>query len=67
MGGMETSTPPKAAHSRRTVRIALAPEEADALEQRARRNDRFAWLEAGRIVREALVRDGDLPAEPVKS
>jgi hypothetical protein len=48
---------------RRAVRLALAPEEAEALERRAHRNDRFAWLEAGRIVREVLVRDGDLPNE----
>jgi hypothetical protein len=36
---------------------------AEALERRARRNDRFPWLEAGRIIREALVRDGELRVE----
>jgi hypothetical protein len=36
---------------------------AEALDRRARRNDRFPWLEAGRIIREALVRDGDLPPD----
>jgi hypothetical protein len=40
--------------------VALTPEMAEALERRAKRNDRFAWLEAGRIIREALVRDGDV-------
>lgn len=52
--------PTTKARSRRSVRIAVTAEEAEALERRAQRNDRFAWLEAGRIVREALVRDGDL-------
>lgn len=61
---MDTAAPPRLGQPRRTVRIALAPEEAEALERRARRNDRFAWLEAGRIVREALARDGDLVPEP---
>jgi hypothetical protein len=36
---------------------------AEALERRARRNDRFDWLEAGRIIREALERDGDMTTE----
>ena len=59
---META-PPRTARTRRTLRVALTPELAEALERRAQRNDRFAWLEAGRIIREALVRDGDLPVE----
>ncbi len=62
---MDTSVVPRT-RQKRTVRIALAPEEAEALERRAQRNDRFAWLEAGRIIREALVHDGDLPAEPAQ-
>jgi hypothetical protein len=44
--------------------VALPPEIAEALERRAKRNDRFAWLEAGRIIREALERDGDLAPGP---
>ncbi|MBA2757372.1 MAG: hypothetical protein H0U37_08020 [Chloroflexi bacterium] len=59
---MDAPAPPRIVRPRTAVRIALTPEQAEALERRARRNDRFAWLEAGRIVREALVRDGDLPA-----
>lgn len=58
-----TLTSPRGVQQRRTVRIALATEEAEALERRAKRNDRFSWLEAGRIVREALIRDGDLVTE----
>ena len=45
----------------RTMRIALTPEAAEALEARAKRNDRLPWLEAGRIIRETLERDGDVP------
>jgi hypothetical protein len=48
----------------RSIRVPLTAEQAEALEHRARRNDRFDWSEARRIIREALVRDGDLPAEP---
>jgi hypothetical protein len=50
-------------HPRATVRVILSPAMAEALERRARRNDRFPWLEAGRIIRETLVRDGELPVE----
>jgi hypothetical protein len=49
---------------RSTVRVALTPEQASALERRAKRNDRFPWLEASRILRETLERDGDLTPEP---
>jgi predicted NAD-dependent protein-ADP-ribosyltransferase YbiA (DUF1768 family) len=49
--------------TRSTVRVVLTPEAADALERRARRNDRFDWSEAARIIREALERDGDLTAD----
>jgi len=59
--GMSTS--PAAQHPRLSVRVPLTPAAAEALERRARRNDRFPWLEAGRIIREALERDGELRAE----
>jgi len=61
---MVTSARQPAGHTKPAVRVALPPEVAEALDKRARRNDRFAWLEAGRIIREALVASGDLPAEP---
>jgi len=48
--------------TRKSVRVILTPAAAEALERRAQRNDRFPWLEAGRIIRETLVRDGELPA-----
>lgn len=51
------------AAGRTSVRVALPPSVAEALARRARRNDRFPWLEAGRIIREALVRDGELAPE----
>ena len=62
-GEMDTTTQTKAIRPKAAVRVALNPDVADALERRARRNDRFPWLEAGRILREALERDGDLPSE----
>jgi hypothetical protein len=61
---MKTPAPMPHSRPRTTVRIALTSEMVEALERRARRNDRLAWLEAGRILREVLVRDGDLPPEP---
>ena len=61
---MVNSARQAAGRTKARPRVALAPEIAEALEKRARRNDRFAWLEAGRIIREALVASGDLPAEP---
>jgi hypothetical protein len=61
---MEPSdSPTRTARTHSTVRVALTPDMAEALDRRARRNDRFAWLEAGRIIRETLLRDGDLSAE----
>jgi hypothetical protein len=61
---MDTSeTQKRTARTHSTVRVALTPDIAEALDRRARRNDRFAWLEAGRIIRETLERDGDLAAE----
>ena len=61
---MDATEPPKRiARTRTTVRVALTADMAEALDQRARRNDRFPWLEAGRIIRETLIRDGDLPPE----
>ena len=59
---MTTSTPLRRA--RASVRVVLSPPMAEALQERARRNDRFPWLEAGRIIREELIRAGDLPDEP---
>jgi len=56
-----TATSATRAHT--SVRVVLTPAAAEALERRARRNDRFPWLEAGRIIREALVRDGELTAD----
>ena len=58
---METSTAPRPRST--SVRVVLSAAAAEALERRAKRNDRFAWLEAGRIIREALRRDGELPAD----
>ena len=60
---MVTPARQTAGRTRPVARIALAPEIAEALERRAKRNDRFGWLEANRIIREALVASGDLPAE----
>jgi hypothetical protein len=58
------STSPERRRQNRSIRVPLSAEQAEALEHRARRNDRFDWSEARRIIREALVRDGDLPTEP---
>ena len=60
---MNTPASARVTRPRPTVRISLTPEMAEALERRAKRNDRFAWLEAGRIVREALIASGDLSPE----
>jgi hypothetical protein len=56
-------TPRAVRRPRPTVRITLTPKMGEALELRAKRNDRYVWHECTRIVREALVRDGDLAAE----
>jgi hypothetical protein len=58
------SPPSERRRQNRSIRVPLTAEQAAALEHRARRNDRFDWSEARRIIREALVRDGDLPTEP---
>lgn len=57
---MERAITARGPAHRSTLRIALTPEMADALERRARRNDRLVYLEAGRIIRETLEREGDL-------
>lgn len=49
-----------AASDTRSVRLHLDERTAEALKARARRNDRLAYLEAQRIIRDTLTRDGDL-------
>jgi hypothetical protein len=60
---MEIAVQKPAARRPPRVRLDLSTDVAEALERRARRNDRYPYLEAARIIREALLRDGDLAAE----
>jgi hypothetical protein len=62
---MDTSTAPEAPKRRSSrLRLDLPPAVSEALDRRARRNDRFVYLEAARIIRERLISDGDLADEP---